>query len=90
MVLAARVVSAAKSHKLVWDHVHCDVLCWLTGGLCQLLGERQERNPSGTVVQGTLVFKMNRGMVAEGLQLKTGRGGKVQCNPSQGPELFGE
>jgi hypothetical protein len=39
----AGVVRAAKSHELVRDHVHCDVLCGLTGGLCQLMGELQQK-----------------------------------------------
>ena len=39
----AGIVRAAKSHELVWDHAHCDVLCGLAGGLQQLLGEVGEK-----------------------------------------------
>lgn len=39
----AGIVRAAKSHELVRDHVHCDVLCGLAGGLRQLLGELRQK-----------------------------------------------
>lgn len=39
----AGVARATKSHELVRDHVHCDVLCRLAGGLRQLLGELGEK-----------------------------------------------